>query len=148
MALLLYTRKRQFVNNEMSPERSGEELEDLRRMFCVSHPFARLRSNTSTYNCMGLVFASRRTHIDVDLIEQFLRDDEWRKLDNPTDVQPGDIVLYRLNGLRAHVGIVWECVDGRTTMLSKWGDAGEYFHGLCDVPGFCGSPSEYYTDRR
>jgi hypothetical protein len=133
----------------MSPERSREELDDIRSLFCKEHPDAMLRSSTSTYNCMGLVFAARRTHIDVDLVEHFLVDDDWRKLEEKGDLRPGDLVLYLRNGEPAHVGIVWNiAVLGEIMVLSKWGDAGEYFHELNDVPAYCGVASEYYTDRR
>jgi hypothetical protein len=149
MALLLYTRKRRFVMNEMSPERSADELDSLEKLFRDVHPQATLRSNTSTYNCMGLVFAARRTHIDVDLLDAFLADDEWRQLADVASLQAGDVVIYRLNGRRSHVGVVSRLrQDGTIVMLSKWGDAGEYFHEIRDVPAFCGVPSEYYTDRK
>lgn len=98
---------------------------------------------------MGLVFASRRTHIDVEMVEAFLTDDEWNEVPAEADIQVGDMVLYKLNGKLAHVGLVSSRnEDGVIMVLSKWGDAGEYFHEIRDVPRLCGVPAAFYTDRK
>lgn len=117
-------------------------------------PGAELRSLTATYNCMGMVFAARRTWVETDLLELIKEDDEYRVVD-AKQVVPGDLVLYRgPEGQLAHIGLVLEkhavLSEGQFsfTVLSKWGQGGEYKHLLDDVPPTLGKPTEFISERR
>jgi hypothetical protein len=97
---------------------------------------------TSSYNCHGLTFLSRRGHIDADdEIDKILADDDYEEVTDRENVLPGDVILY---GLRAgdyqHSGIVVGVPEKNTKevwspfVLSKWGRFGEYIHRHIDVP--------------
>ena len=93
------------------------------------------RSMSSLYNCMGMVFASRRTCIEPEHLPMILNDDEYRRVANKGDLQRGDIVVYRDDdGEVSHVGIVADVTTdpAKATwdvlVLSQWGRHGEYFH--------------------
>lgn len=123
-------------------------------MHLNAHPDARARSMSSLYNCMGMVFASRRTCIEPEHLLMILNDDEYRRVDNKGDLQRGDIVVYRDDdGEVSHVGIVADVTTdpARATwdvlVLSQWGRHGEYFHLDEDVHTKLGKPTEYWTDR-
>jgi hypothetical protein len=119
-------------------------------------PEARLRSITGTYNCVGLVAASRRTWVDPEHIVKILTDDGYRQLPRPEDAEAGDVVVYHdPAGEPCHVGIVVTknlAVAGESrdllTVLSKWGADGEYLHDLTKLPSVLGRPAQYWTDRR
>ena len=119
-----------------------------------SHPSAKVRSLTSVYNCMGMVFASRRTWIEPEYLQMILQDDEYRQV-RRSELQRGDVVVYRdEHGEISHVGIVAEIrvnvkeADWEVTVLSQWGQHGEYFHLDEDVHQKLGKPTEYWTDRK
>ena len=119
------------------------------------HPEARLRSLRSDYNCLGLVFANRRTWIDPDQLALILSDDGYRRVVDEGDLQPGDVVVYRsTGGAVVHVGIVSTLTPNLLTaswevqVLSQWGAAGEYFHRVDNVHPMLGTPSEYWTERQ
>ena len=109
---------------------------------------------SSTYNCMGMVFASRRTWVDPEHLTIILEDDGYRPVANEGELQPGDVVIYRDDaGEVSHVGIVTKVrtnllqASREITVLSQWGESGEYFHRVDDVHPGLGHPSEYWTDR-
>ena len=119
-----------------------------------SHPDASARSLSSVYNCMGMVFASRRTWIDPDHLQMILQDDEYQRVSSKSELQPGDLVVYRDDkDLVSHVGIVAQVKTNikeaawEVYVLSQWGGDGEYFHLDKDVHPWLGEPSEYWTDR-
>jgi hypothetical protein len=155
-SLQLYTRSREFIPNETRLESLPARLQAAKDILGKNHPRAKLRSSTSTYNCMGLVFASRRTWVDPEYIRLILRGDEYQRVANLFDVQIGDIVLYSANNGKGitHVGIVVEVIPQIRTgsfqfkVMSKWGADGEYIHFMEDVPKQLGHPCEYWTDRR
>ena len=119
-----------------------------------AHPNACARSLSNLYNCMGMVFASRRTWIDPEHLIMILEDDEYHLVNNKSQLRPGDVVVYRDDqGQVSHVGVVagvkvnvtkatWEVL-----VLSQWGADGEYFHLDYDVNPKLGKPTEYWTDR-
>jgi hypothetical protein len=121
-----------------------------------SHPDALLRSITATYNCVGLVVASRRTWVDTEHLLTILIEDGSRRLRGPEEARVGDVVVYRDEaGDVSHVGMVSQkkIADPRSDadflqVLSKWGADGEYFHDATDVPYLLGRPAEYWTDRK
>ena len=121
------------------------------------HPSVRARSLSSIYNCMGMVFAARRTRVDPEHLEMMLADDEYRRVPDERHLERGDIVVYRDTEWKvSHVGVVVKVKpDLRTTseaswevtVLSQWGADGEYFHLADSVHPSLGKPVEYWTDR-
>lgn len=154
--LPLATRRRTTIPNEKRLERNPAALRAAVELWSEKHPSARLRSATAVYNCMGLVFASRRTWIDPIHLPIILRDDEYRQLAGPHEIQPGDIIVYRDKHDRgvSHVGVIVEIkpeiqtASRRITVMSQWGGDGEYLHLIDDVPDAYGKLIEYWTDRR
>lgn len=99
-----------------------------------------LRSVDSTYNCVGLVFAGRRTWIEPDHLTQILSEDGYSSITEAMAME-GDVVAYtRDDGSIPHVGLivskqpVVELARWSITVLSKWGQDGEYLHDLRDYP--------------
>jgi len=115
-----------------------------------------LRSITATYNCIGLVVASRRTWVDTGVLIAILQDDGFRQLPGAEFAKVGDLVIYRdAAGDVCQVGVIIEkrlVVPGSQRdplwVLSKWGANGEYLHDVTDVPELLGHPVEYWTDRK
>ncbi|MCH8877874.1 MAG: hypothetical protein IIA89_13815 [Chloroflexi bacterium] len=114
------------------------------------------RSLSSTYNCAGLVFASRRTVILMGELNRVLREDEFRPVTQKAQLKPGDLVTYkvRLDGEVRHIGVVMsttpnpEAAEVDVTVLSQWGYDGEYIHDEENVPVLFGQIREYFTERR
>jgi hypothetical protein len=153
--LPLATRQKRDILNERRMERPPVAMQAARNMVLREHPSATLRSLTSVYDCMGMVFAARRTTVGIDQLEMILEDDEYQRLPNPDGVRPGDIVVYRdSQGLASHVGLVSSTgpilQDGRREIiiLSQWGADGEYFHRVDDASSAFGTHREYWSDRK
>ena len=102
------------------------------------------------YNCMGLIFASRRAFIDIDHIYDILKADGYKKI-ALRDIVTGDVVLYRNYDEPSHVALVVSVVQfGQTInvkVISKWGLDPEFEHFMEDVPAQLGKPTEFYTER-
>ena len=155
-SLLLQTRAKWSIPNELRMERPVIALRAAVDLIRELFPEARLRSITGTYNCVGLVVASRRTWVDPEHLVKVLEDDGYRQLQRPEDAEAGDVVVYHdPDGEPCHVGIVVAknlAVAGESrdllTVLSKWGADGEYMHGLTKLPLLLGQPAQYWTDRR
>jgi hypothetical protein len=135
----------------MSPER----LRSAEQLWATARPEARLRSLSSTYNCVGLVFASRRTWVDPQTLPLILGDDGYRQLPPAVRPEPGDVVIYRTTSGRVeHIGTILasepvvETSEWRVTVISQWGADGEYVHPMHHVPLALGQPSEYWTERQ
>jgi len=137
------------IRNERRPrEKKPEQLRAAVELHKKNHPHITLRSMSADYNCMGLVFASRRTSIDIDdSLQQILDEDGYRKI-AVRDVQPGDVVLYLDRYKKpAHIGVILEhrarplsaapppreLDSWHIMVLSQWGTDGEYIHDLMDV---------------
>lgn len=104
---------------------------------------------TGIYNCVGHVWASRRTAIYDDLDEVVLRirdDDRHREIDLDREApHAGDLAAYwqSLNPYKVfiHIGVIVE-VKPRSRglppvimILSKWDDSsGEVVHDINDMP--------------
>lgn len=119
-----------------------------------NHPAIQVRSLSSAYNCMGMVFANRRTWIDPDNFRMIMEDDGYRRVPDESELRIGDVVVYRgENGDVSHVGIVTEIrtnvaqASREVFVLSQWGAYGEYFHRVDDVSPWLGKPQEYWTER-
>lgn len=122
----------------------------------ASCPSGQPRSITQTYNCIGMVFASRRVWIDSNYFYTILSDDGYRPLGGLDDVQVGDLIVYKNpNGEFTHVAIFIKkepiIVGGNKTrvwVLGQFGFDGEWIHPHDEVPKYCGKPVEYWTERR
>lgn len=66
------------------------------------------------------------------------------------DIAEGDIVVYKDGrGKILHSSIVWEFDPPFVRVLSKLGEAGEYFHNYAYIPGdVYGSHVEFWSDRK
>ena len=137
-AIQLATRAGTWIKNERRLERAPEALA---AAIAMCAPFGgTLRSITGTYNCVGMVFASRRTWVQPDELAPIFGDDGYREIAD-SEAMEGDIVLYRDgSGDPCHVGVVFQRttdVSSATTeliVLSKWGANGEYLHGRNQLP--------------
>ena len=155
-ALALDSRRRNHIRNEtrleISPEMRRIQADHLSHIF----PEAKLLSSSALYNCFGLVFGSRRTWIDHEAIQEVLEDDDFGPCPlSPSEWEPGDVVLYRAEGKSeiTHVAILMqitakpESASYEITVLSKWGEHGEYLHPLEHTPHFHGRFSQVWTQR-
>ena len=103
---------------------------------------------------MGLVFASRRTCIEIEHLLWILREDEYRQLASRDELRVGDVVVYSTPKAFTHVGLVYEVplvistIRREIVVLSKWGRDGEYFHEIDYVPETYGKPVQFWTDRK
>lgn len=112
------------------------------------------RGPTGTFNCHGLVFASRRTMIeDSPEVQRLIDEDGYVKV-APQDVKAGDLIVYVRNGDYEHSGIVIDAGPGRyiggllvPLVVSKWGSFWEVIHSANQCPyNFMGV--EYYRQQR
>jgi hypothetical protein len=117
----------------------------------------RFRSISNTYNCVGMVVASRRVWVHPQYLEQIFQEDGFRRLTSLEDVQPGDVAVYQdgLDSEPTHVAIVVSrriiipgVSEDPLVVLSKWGAFGEYEHESLNVPAVYGRPTQYWTHRR
>ena len=119
------------------------------------HPKAEIRSvSTYPYNCVGMIFASRRAWIEIDYIYDIFRNDGYRQLPQ-SQVVAGDVVLYKQKQEPTHVALIVTAARVHPTsdtlniqVLSKWGKDPEFIHFIEDVPSQLGLPSEFYTERQ
>lgn len=160
-ALPLYTRDRRFIENEQRLEDHPSVLVAKRELDKQTNPGAMFRRSSGTYNCMGMLFASRRTCVDINQLDLVLEHDGYRKLGSSAQAKVGDLVVYRnALGTRTHVGQITEInIEAEKSsgaqatlavliqVISKWGEHGEYLHAEGDVSAWIGKPSEYWSDR-
>lgn len=114
------------------------------------HPNAKIRSLSDyPYNCMGLVFASRRAVISIEHVYRILKEDGFRQISRNQCVV-GDIVLYKNDNEPTHIGIITYITKSPTsfTVLSRWGFDAEFEHFMDDVPQLYGNATEFYTERK
>ena len=154
-SLRLSTRDGFHIPNVSRQEDPPEIRRGAIEMFKTEHGNAKLRSSSSTYNCVGHVFAARRTWIESDHLPTILEKDGYSRFHDPHKLWVGDIAVYENSvGEITHVGQVVEIQknveDGshKVIILSKWGVYGEYLHELLDVPLRLGSPKTFWTERR
>lgn len=156
-AIPLATRRGTWIPNEQRLERAPASLRAAVEIWTGKYPEIQLRSATALYNCIGLVFASRRTLIDPKYLVTILQEDEYRQVAGSQDLQLGDIVVYRRRSDQSvsHVAVIFAVERKIATasweiwVISQWGGDGEYLHRMEDVPlDFLGEPTEYWTDRR
>lgn len=152
-SIRLDTRRKRFIPNSQPPERPPESLKAAVKICTNIVPGIEFRRASATYNCVGLVFASRRTAIEPEHLQMIIEDDGYKRIKNEKDVKKGDIVLYRDRNEYTHIGII---VGVRTnivnckfefTVLSQWGRDGEYVHSVDKVPEQYGNDWEFWTER-
>lgn len=152
----LATRRGSLIPNERRFERPHEALREAVRFAIQGRPNVRLRSATAVYNCMGMIFASRRTWIDPVHLTTILIDDGYRRI-TIEYVQIGDIAVYRAPEdprVASHVAVIVKIepeiatASWKITVMSQWGADGEYIHPIDEVPIILGKPVEFWTDRR
>ncbi len=103
------------------------------------------------YNCVGMVFANRRTWLNVERLTWILQQDGYRRT-TVGELHAGDIVVYTDDETPVHVGLII-CVHPplgnilNIRVLSKWGKDGEVEHRMQDVPSPLGKPSQFWTER-
>lgn len=149
----LVTRRGRRIENQQVLQVSPTQMSARTREHLTAHPNISLRSAESIYNCVGMVFASRRTAIDVSLVRCILHGDDYRRI-RKCETQFGDVVLYldRSKDV-SHLGMVASMRPSRhgelgpMRILSQWGQDGEYLHALDDVPPIYGQPLEFWTHR-
>lgn len=100
------------------------------------------------YNCVGLVFASRRAFIDPEHIPKILSDDGYIKVQR-SSVNVGDIVVYTNDENEPiHIGVIvsiYAFGEIRTlNVLSKWGRDAEFIHDERNVVSYLGKPTSYW----
>jgi hypothetical protein len=114
------------------------------------HPNAKIRSLSDyPYNCMGLVFASRRAVISIEHVYDVLRQDGFRSIPR-NECVVGDVVVYKYDNLPTHIGVITyiSTIPNSFTILSRWGFDAEFEHFMEDVPNLYGKPLEFYTERK
>jgi hypothetical protein len=153
-SIRLSTKKDNYIPNERKKERAPDSLRAAKALWTRQFPNIKTRSLSATYNCVGLVFGARRTCIDPDQIKMILEDDAYRKLSSDGEVKVGDIVIYIKDNEYEHIGIVIEVIPDiltathKVTVLSQWGQDGEYIHSVEDVPEQFGRTWEFWTERK
>lgn len=102
------------------------------------------------YNCVGMIFSSRRAWIEIDHLHDILCKDGYAKI-SKENLDVGDVVVHT-RVKPEHVGLVTyvprlESDDKRIRVLSKWGADGEIEHFIDVVPEGFGKPSEYWSEK-
>lgn len=154
-SIQLATKQGTYIPNERRREGAPDTLRAAVDLYVRERPNAQLRSISATYNCVGLVFATRRTWVDPDHLPMILREDGYSRVPNLERVRAGDVIIYRNDkGETVHIALVFTIepevatATWRLTALSKWGANGEYMHTPEHVPHVYGRPSEYWSERR
>ncbi len=154
----LFTKRGNYIKNARKRERAPESMlaakEYIERL--CQKPIIN-RSLSSSYNCVGLVFASRRVWIERDQLPLIFSDDGYYLLDKKADIIPGDLIVYKKSKDSVdieHIGIIIDRCDEIETatiklkILSQFGFDGEYIHDEEVVPNNYGSYHEYYSERK
>lgn len=132
--LALQTKQYWDIPNAPGPPRPPEAMKSAYKLLKERFHSLVLRSQRSDYDCMGLVFGSRRTFIDIEHAPRILHQDGYRRID-VTETARGDVILYEDEDGPAHIGIMWSYEPDLKvrTVLSQWGADGEFFHRIDDV---------------
>lgn len=152
----LSTRKGTEIPNSVTLDMEKSQKDLSNRYLAAQVPGAILRSSDATYNCLGLAFASRRTHIDTRHTRLILTEDGYAPIASEDDLRVGDLVVYKDEGGEIkHVGIVVGADDlfdasrsRNIRVMSKWGEGGEFIHALRAVTQMFGHILEFWTDRK
>lgn len=103
------------------------------------------------YNCVGMIFANRRAWIEIEELDDILREDGYTEI-TLQQLEPGDIVTYAYDRTLTHVGLVTqvESFEGEVTdvtVLSKWGKDSEILHPMGVVPARFGIASNFWSEK-
>jgi len=141
----LATRRGRHIPNEQRMESSPSQLKKAQDYMLRKHPRMEPRSLSRIFNCMGHVFACRRTCIEPEyFIKPIAEDDGYRPLRKAEIPVPGDIAVYFGHRSKQveHVGVIIQVnrnimdAEVSTKILSQFGYDGEYFHDDNDYPEF------------
>ncbi len=117
--------------------RSADALEQLERAWHPPYVLTRRGPASDASNCHGWVFTGGRYWVSGDSVEIILAEG-YRAVTEP---RPGDLVVYRENGVASHTAVVVEGgVEG------KFGTHGVYAHAVDDSA--YGSDFTYYRSGR
>ena len=144
------------IPNQRRMPRAPEAMAAAAAIHTGRFPDIKVRSMDNRYSCVSLVFAARRTWVDVTHLDMILTADGYDVV-SESDAMVGDLIVYSEVGEKKHVGVVVDitlrvCCDGvidrDITVRSQWGQDGEYLHLAqhVDVDQF-GSQVEFYTER-
>jgi hypothetical protein len=152
----LSTKRRTWIKNIRKPERLPQAMKEAERYARTNCPGIETRSLSSSYNCVGMVFGSRRTIIEPEEIPTIFKDDEYYPVAQRGQIRIGDLVVYKKSATAVdidHIGLIVEIVpqlekaEVRVRVLSQWGFDGEYLHDEDNVPLMIGKHREYYSER-
>lgn len=129
------TSKKRDIPNRQYFEIAVQELRQYSNL-AKKYPRVKIRNAPNPlYNCHGFTFASSRTGIDSEFIDDILKDDDYKQIIQK-DILPGDIIIYKKNGAIIHTGIVISEPDkiGLFYVISKWGSYSECIHLAIECP--------------
>ena len=151
-SIALSTKQGNRIPNFRKHNRRPESLLEAKRIWTERFPNIRNHSLDATYNCVGLVFAFRRVWVEDDHLPWLLSEEDYHAVDRP---EVGDLVIYSDEKTMRHVGIVVNVTpdvrnaEWDVTVLSQWGQDGEYIHRLRDVPlQQFGYNIRFYSERK
>lgn len=95
-------------------------------------------------NCHGWVFTGGRYWVGGAEVERILAENGYATV---TDPRPGDLAVYRQNGMVAHTAVVRYVSPGMPVLVEgKWGASGVYLHAVRD--SIYGIDFTYYRTAR
>ena len=154
-SIKLATKRGRWIKNARRNEMSPTLLRAAEKLSRGTFSGLSLRSISNTYDCVGMVFGSRRTWIDTDQLALIFEDDGYIEVKDRAEVWIGDVIIYRKGREVTHVGLVigksfnQEGKSQRFMILSKWGAGGEYIHHEDAVMEMhLGDVHEFYTERK
>jgi hypothetical protein len=132
--IALQTVQKWDIPNARKLPKSPAQMKSAYQIHKQGHLSLEVRSLRSEYNCVGLIFGSRRTVIDIEHVNKIFEHDGYKKIDFSKGEQ-GDIVLYEDTSGPVHVGVLWSHhpISQEWIVLSQWGSDGEYFHQINDT---------------
>ena len=155
LLLKLSTKLGNRIPNEKPAPQPAETMAYRRDLILAGHPDVVVRSLSSEYNCVGMVFGSRRTAIEPELVPRILHEDGYERVPDESDLVTGDVIVYKTdNNQVGHVGVIAHIrttiypPSRKITVLSQWGFHGEYLHDINDVDPEYGTRKEFWTDRK
>jgi len=143
-SIQLYTQGGKYIENELWVCELPFEQHEIYQIERRKHKnWEHRRGPWGSYNCFGLLFASRRTGIYDDAAVMAVLLEEYRPVDPARykdDIFVGDVVIWRAKSDQtlAHGGVVVKVERGglipRMRVLSKWNRSfGEDIHDVEDI---------------
>lgn len=138
-SIAMETRLGNPIENEIAPTPSDKNIQKDQILYekNISKWIRRIQS-IGGYNCLGHVWASRRTSIYSESARKVIfSDDGYKELLLASNPFPGDLVVYedKDSGCFLHIGRVMNVSEAKIRILSKWDDSsGEYLHSPTDAP--------------